>query len=87
MSPGLEGTKIPSAVTVVDLKQHFPSIESAAAVRVLGRRLKCFAQGWSPCTRKLTFPGGVLKALWNTGLAASLSFPFGSSSKIRANLI
>lgn len=65
VSPGLAGTMIPSAVTVVDLKSHFPSIESAAAV----------------------IPRMVLKALWNTGRAASLPFLFGSSSKITVNLI
>lgn len=45
VSPGLEGTKIPSAVTVVDLKQHFPSMESAAAVESLRKEAEVFCPG------------------------------------------
>lgn len=45
VSPGLEGTKIPSAVTVVDLKQHFLSMESAAAVESLRKEAEVFCPG------------------------------------------
>lgn len=78
---------IPSAIAMVDIKLHFLNVRKAAAVRVLERRAKCFAWGWSQCIRKLTSPGRVLKALWNTGSAANLPFLFGSGSKIVLNLI